>query len=87
MSDTEESNPKKLANGLVRQKMANPLLSDDDDDEEKEQTDIEDIVKQIHINDVVPVRVADINNPMKFWLHVRLQKYTHKINKLLEELQ
>lgn len=85
VSDTEEEAAPPLSVELLRQRMAHPLLSDEE--EETEQNKIKGAVNEMHVGDTVPVRLSDANSPLKFWVHIRQEKYREQFNKLYNDMQ
>lgn len=76
-SDKEPSLPS--SSDRVHMKMA---LSSSEDESDS----IKDLLDELHVGDVIPVRVSDINSPLKFWVHIRQDKYIQQINKLYKAM-
>ncbi|XP_031630401.1 uncharacterized protein LOC116345291 [Contarinia nasturtii] len=83
VSDIDNSPPSETSEEVMRKKMAHCWFSDS---EEEDYTDIKNISSEIHAGDTLPVRISDVNNPLKFWVHVRLPKYKDDINNLYKEM-
>lgn len=56
------------------------------EDEEKV-NDIPDLLSEFQAGDMLPARVSDTNNPLKFWIHIRLEKYISQINDMYKTMQ
>lgn len=50
-------------------------------------TDIPDLLSEFHAGDILPARVSDTNNPLKFWIHIRQEKYITQINEMYKKMQ
>ncbi|XP_055313883.1 tudor domain-containing 6-like isoform X2 [Sitodiplosis mosellana] len=85
VSDTEEVPVPPSSVELLRQRMADPLFSDEE--EETEQNEIKGVLGDLHIGDTVPVRLSDANSPLKFWVHVRQEKYKKQIDTMYKDMQ
>lgn len=56
------------------------------EDEEKV-SDIPDLLSEFQPGDMPPARVSDTNNPLKFWIHIRLEKYVTQLNDMHKAMQ
>lgn len=57
------------------------------DDEEIENAGIKATLDELSSGEVIPVRISDVNNPMKFWVHVRREKNRKEIERLYKEME
>lgn len=85
VSDTEDEAKPPSSVELLRKHMAESLFSDEE--EETELNEIKGILSDLHVGDTLPVRISDANSPLKFWVHVRSDKYKQQMNKLYKELE
>lgn len=63
--------------------LPNLVFSDEEVDDMRLKSGLEDL----HAGDVIPVRMADVNNPLKFWVHIQTEKKKEEIDKLYNEMQ
>lgn len=56
-------------------------------DDEVKISEIPDLLSEFQGGDILPARVSDTNNPLKFWIHVRQEKYTLQINDMYKKMQ
>lgn len=49
--------------------------------------EIPDLLNGLYVGDILPARVSEANNPLKFWIHIRQEKYTVPINEMYKEMQ
>ena len=85
VSDTEDEAGPPSSVELLRQRMAESLFSDEE--EETEQNEIKGILADLHVGDTLPVRISDANSPLKFWVHVRLDKYKKQMDTLYKNME
>lgn len=85
VSDTEGDSSAPPSSGEMHQTLAEHMLSDEE--EEEEQNEIKGIVSELHPGDIIPVRLSDVNSPLKFWVHVRQEKYKNEIGTLYKDMQ
>lgn len=55
--------------------------------EPEEPKAMKDIIDEVHVGDILPVYVTDINGPMKFWVAILLPKFTKQRETLYEQMQ
>lgn len=63
------------------------MMLQSSDDEEPTETGMKDLLGELHVGDMVPVLISDVNNPLKFWLHIRQAKYEQQFNQLYNDMQ
>lgn len=56
-------------------------------DEADEKAELGSLLDELHIGDSVRARLSDANNPLKFWISLRLQKHKDKTISLHEKLK
>lgn len=49
--------------------------------------EIPELLNDLHCGDILPARVSDTNNPLKFWIHIRQEKYVTQINDMLHQMR
>lgn len=86
VSDIEGDSSAPPSSGeMMRRTLAEHIFSDEE--EEEEQNEIKAIVSELHPGDTIPVRLSEVNSPLKFWVHVRQEKYMNEIDTLYKEMQ
>lgn len=49
--------------------------------------EIKNLLGEFHVGDTIPVKLSDVNNPLKFWVHIQQEKHVKQINELHHEMQ
>lgn len=62
-------------------------MAEPSSDEEVQISEIPELLSEFCCGDILPARVSDSNNPLKFWVHIRQEKYVQQINKMLTDMQ
>lgn len=86
VSDIDGSTSTKSSHALLCQQMQLPS-SDDEQEQEQTQTDLKALLDELHVGETVSVRISDVNNPLKFWLHLRPEKYVSQLRQMHNEMQ
>lgn len=50
-------------------------------------SEIPDLLNEFHAGAFLSARVSDTNNPLKFWIHIRQDKYVIQINEMCKKMQ
>lgn len=62
------------------------LLSSDED-EGRKVSEIPELLNGFQAGDILPARVSDTNNPLKFWIHIRRKEFIAQINDMYTTMQ
>lgn len=81
-SITSTASSKSSTDPAIRQ--MRELTSEED---EVKVSEIPDLLSEFQPGDMHPARVSDTNNPLKFWVHIRLEKYMSQLNEMHKALQ
>lgn len=56
-------------------------------DEEEKVSEIPELLSGFQAGDILPARVSDTNNPLKFWIHIRREEFITQINEMYRTMQ
>lgn len=62
-------------------------LLESSSEDESAINEIPDLLNNFQSGDMLPARVSDTNNPLKFWIHIRQDTYVNPVNEMLEKMQ
>lgn len=62
------------------------MLESSSEDEAKI-SEIPDLLNEFQAGDFLPAYVSETNNPLKFWIHIRQEKYIMQINEMHKKMQ
>lgn len=85
MQNNARSKNLKLLPSALTQEISKITLLDDNRVGEK--LEIKNLLDEFKIGDEVPARLSDVNNPFKFWIHLRGEKYETQLKILNEKMQ
>lgn len=82
--NSAESNNSKLLQNVLTHEVSEITLYDD---EAEKNLEIKDLVDELKPGDTFLAKLSDVNNPFKFWIHLKEEKYEAQLNTLNEEMQ
>lgn len=63
------------------------LMESSTDDEQPKHYPINDMFSGLNVGDTIPVRVSEVNNPLKFWIHICRKENKSQLIQLFTEMQ